>query len=77
MRLRPVHLRACGLTALGCAAAFDLQPDDQVIEAGQRIGLMIFSSDRDFTLGRIGDRPPEQLLFQSPSKRFQLKGVGS
>ncbi len=30
--------------------AFDLQPDDQVIPAGQRIGLMIFSSDRDFTL---------------------------
>jgi X-Pro dipeptidyl-peptidase len=29
---------------------FDLQPDDQVIEAGERIGLMIFSSDRDFTL---------------------------
>jgi len=30
--------------------SFDLQPDDQVIPAGQRIGLMIFSSDRDFTL---------------------------
>jgi X-Pro dipeptidyl-peptidase len=30
--------------------AFDLQPDDQVIPAGQQIGLMIFSSDRDFTL---------------------------
>ena len=30
--------------------AFDLQPDDQIIPAGQRIGLMIFSSDRDFTL---------------------------
>ncbi len=29
---------------------FDLQPDDQVISAGQQIGLMIFSSDRDFTL---------------------------
>ena len=29
---------------------FELQPDDQVIPAGQRIGLMIFSSDRDFTL---------------------------
>lgn len=29
---------------------FDLQPDDQVIEAGQQIGLMIFSSDREFTL---------------------------
>jgi len=29
---------------------FDLQPDDQIIPEGQRIGLMIFSSDRDFTL---------------------------
>lgn len=30
--------------------AFDLQPDDQIIPVGQQIGLMIFSSDRDFTL---------------------------
>ncbi|MEE2886148.1 MAG: Xaa-Pro dipeptidyl-peptidase [Planctomycetota bacterium] len=30
--------------------SFDLQPDDQVIPAGQQIGLMVFSSDRDFTL---------------------------
>lgn len=29
---------------------FDLQPDDQLIPKGQQIGLMIFSSDRDFTL---------------------------
>ena len=29
---------------------FDLQPDDQIIPAGQQIGLMIFSSDREFTL---------------------------
>ncbi|MBV6458763.1 MAG: Xaa-Pro dipeptidyl-peptidase [Fimbriimonadaceae bacterium] len=29
---------------------FDLQPDDQIIPAGKRIGLMIFSSDRDFTI---------------------------
>jgi len=29
---------------------FDLQPDDQIIPAGEQIGLMIFSSDRDFTL---------------------------
>ncbi|MEI7578197.1 MAG: Xaa-Pro dipeptidyl-peptidase [Armatimonadota bacterium] len=29
---------------------FDLQPDDQVIAAGRKIGLMIFSSDREFTL---------------------------
>ena len=29
---------------------FDLQPDDQVIAKGRRIALMLFSSDRDFTL---------------------------
>jgi X-Pro dipeptidyl-peptidase len=29
---------------------FDLEPDDQIVPAGKRIGLMIFSSDRDFTL---------------------------
>lgn len=30
--------------------SFDLQPDDQIIPPGQQIGLMIFSSDREFTL---------------------------
>lgn len=30
--------------------SFDLQPDDQVIRKGQQIGLMIFSSDKEFTL---------------------------
>ena len=30
--------------------SFTLQPDDQIIPVGQQIGLMIFSSDRDFTL---------------------------
>ncbi|MCB1127855.1 MAG: Xaa-Pro dipeptidyl-peptidase, partial [Verrucomicrobiae bacterium] len=30
--------------------AFNLQPDDQIIPKGRQIGLMIFSSDRDFTL---------------------------
>ncbi len=29
---------------------FDLQPDDQIIPAGKRIGLMILSSDREFTI---------------------------
>jgi X-Pro dipeptidyl-peptidase len=29
---------------------FDLQPDDQIIKAGQQIGLLIFSSDQEFTL---------------------------
>ncbi len=30
--------------------SFDLEPDDQIVAAGERIGLMIFSSDHDFTL---------------------------
>lgn len=30
--------------------SFDLMPDDQVIKKGQQIGLMIFSSDKEFTL---------------------------
>lgn len=29
---------------------FDLEPDDQIVPAGKRIGFMIFSSDKDFTL---------------------------
>ena len=29
---------------------FDLQPDDQIIKKGQQIGLMIFSSDNNYTL---------------------------
>lgn len=30
--------------------AFGLQPDDQILPAGQRLGLLVFASDRDFTL---------------------------
>ncbi len=30
--------------------SFDLMPDDQIIKAGQQIGLMIFSSDKEFTI---------------------------
>jgi len=30
--------------------SFDLEPDDQVIPAGEQLALMVFSSDRDFTL---------------------------
>jgi X-Pro dipeptidyl-peptidase len=29
---------------------FALQPDDQILEAGQRLGLLVFSSNREFTL---------------------------
>ena len=30
--------------------SFDLMPDDQIIPKGQQIGLMVFSSDKEFTL---------------------------
>lgn len=30
--------------------SFSLQPDDQIIAAGEKVGLMIFSSDKEFTL---------------------------
>jgi X-Pro dipeptidyl-peptidase len=30
--------------------AFDLQPDDQVLAVGEQLALMVFASDRDFTL---------------------------
>ncbi len=30
--------------------SFDLEPDDQIIAKGQKIGLMIMSSDKEFTL---------------------------
>jgi X-Pro dipeptidyl-peptidase len=29
---------------------FPLQPDDQIVPAGERIGLMVFASDKEFTL---------------------------
>jgi X-Pro dipeptidyl-peptidase len=29
---------------------FDLNPDDQVIQPGEQLALMLFSSDREFTL---------------------------
>ncbi|MFT6796899.1 MAG: X-Pro dipeptidyl-peptidase [Maribacter sp.] len=34
----------------GYTVSFELMPDDQIIPKGQQIGLLIFSSDREFTL---------------------------
>ena len=53
--------------------SFDLQPDDQVIPAGQQIGLMIFSSDKDFTLH---PEPGSQLIVDVSSTRLELPVVG-
>jgi X-Pro dipeptidyl-peptidase len=53
--------------------SFDLQPDDQVVPAGQRIGLMVFSSDREFTLWP----PPGTLLtLDLDETHLQLPVVG-
>ena len=52
---------------------FDLQPDDQVIPAGQRIGLMIFSSDREFTLW---PQPGTELTVDLAGTTIELPVVG-
>ena len=52
---------------------FDLQPDDQVIHAGQRIGLMIFSSDREFTLW---PQPGTRLTLDLKGTLIELPVVG-
>jgi X-Pro dipeptidyl-peptidase len=52
---------------------FSLQPDDQIIPAGKRIGLMIFSSDRDFTLW---PKPGTELTIDLEGTSLQLPVVG-
>lgn len=52
---------------------FDLQPDDQVIPAGKRIGLMVFSSDRDFTLW---PEPGTRLTLDLDGTSLRLPVVG-
>ena len=52
---------------------FDLQPDDQVIPEGQQIGLMIFSSDRDFTLW---PDPGTELTIDLDATHIRLPVVG-
>ena len=52
---------------------FDLQPDDQIIPAGKRIGLLVLSSDRDFTLWPT---PGTELSVQLDSTSIVLPVVG-
>ncbi|TVP54530.1 MAG: Xaa-Pro dipeptidyl-peptidase [Gemmatimonadales bacterium] len=52
---------------------FTLQPTDQVIPAGRQIGLMIFSSDREFTLW---PEPGTELTFELDGIRLDLPIVG-
>jgi len=53
--------------------SFDLMPDDQVIPEGQQIGLMIFSSDRDFTLQPA---PGTELTIDLDKTSLELPVVG-
>src|SRR6185503_11335021 len=53
--------------------AFDLQPDDQILPAGERLGLMVFSSDHDFTLW---PEPGTELTFDLDATALTLPVVG-
>jgi X-Pro dipeptidyl-peptidase len=53
--------------------SFDLQPDDQVIPAGERIALMVFASDRDHTLW---PEPGTELTLDLDSTVLTLPVVG-
>ena len=52
---------------------FELEPDDQVIKAGQQIGLMIFSSDKDFTLH---PKPGTELTVDLNGTSIEIPVVG-
>lgn len=53
--------------------SFDLMPDDQIIKKGQQIGLMIFSSDKEFTLH---PKPGSELTVKLDSTNLTLPVVG-
>lgn len=53
--------------------SFDLMPDDQVIQKGQQIGLLIFSSDKEFTLWPA---PGTELMVDLNATSITLPVVG-
>ena len=53
--------------------SFEFQPDDQVIAKGQQIGLMVFSSDRNFTLR---PKPGTELTVDLDATELTLPVVG-
>ncbi|MEM8556380.1 MAG: Xaa-Pro dipeptidyl-peptidase [Bacteroidota bacterium] len=53
--------------------AFDLEPDDQILAAGQRLGLLVFASDRDFTLW---PEPGTELIVDLDAVALELPAVG-
>lgn len=52
---------------------FTLQPDDQIIPAGERIGIMLFSSDRNFTLR---PKPGTEILIDLEHTSITMPVVG-
>jgi len=52
---------------------FELQPDDQIIPAGQQIGLMIISSDKEFTLH---PKPGTKLTVDLDGTSIEIPVVG-
>ncbi len=52
---------------------FDLQPDDQIIPKGQQIGLLIMSSDREYTLW---PKPGTELTVDLGGTTLELPVVG-
>lgn len=52
---------------------FDLEPDDQVTPAGRRLGIMIMSSDPEFTLS---PRPGTRLTVDLAGTSFSIPVVG-
>jgi X-Pro dipeptidyl-peptidase len=53
--------------------SFTLQPDDQILPAGSRLGLMIFSSDKEFTLH---PDPGTEITFDLDHCQLELPVVG-
>ena len=53
--------------------SFDLMPDDQIIPKGQQIGLLIFSSDREYTLW---PKPGTELTVDVDGTSLQIPVVG-
>ena len=52
---------------------FDLQPTDKVLQPGQRLALMVFSSDRLFT---VRPQPGTELSFDLAASSLRLPVVG-
>ena len=52
---------------------FTLMPDDQIIKAGQQIGLMIFSSDKEFT---IHPKPGTAVMVDLDGTQITIPVVG-